>query len=168
MIRRAYRAAVVAAALSLPSAALASGLDPMRCEAAGMRKEGQRYECLGRCERRADRLGAQAESRLTACRGDCEARFEEAMDQLDQRDICSLAVAAPDPNRCEARLMRIGASRLVCRSQCVNRAGETGDTAACSAACDAQCLRAVDRILARDFCLGHGEADVCADHQTNP
>jgi hypothetical protein len=159
---------MVAAALSMPSAALASGLDPMRCEAAGMRKEGQRYECLGRCERRAERLGALAESRLTACRSDCEARFDEAMDQLDQRDICSLPVPEPDPNRCQARLMRIGASRLICKSQCVNRTGESGDGAACAAACDAQCLRAADRILARDFCLGHGEAEVCTDHPTRP
>jgi hypothetical protein len=131
-----------------------------------MRKEGQRYECLGRCERRSerrgDRPGAEADSRLASCRQDCEHRFNEAMDQLDERDICNVTLAELDANRCHGRLLRVGATRLVCKSQCAARPGV--EVAGCVTACNDQCLRATDRVLTKGFCRGYVATDLCSDH----
>lgn len=152
------------AALTLPLMAHAGDYDPLRCEAVGMRKEGQRYECLGRCERRSERRGqgAEADSRLAGCREDCEARFDEAMDQLDGRDICNAERVELDANRCHGRLLRVGATRLVCKSQCTARTGI--DVAACVTACDDQCRRATHRVLSKGFCQGYVGPDMCSDH----
>jgi hypothetical protein len=134
-----------------------------------MRKEGQRYDCRGRCERRHawrdDRPAAATEANLAVCRQDCEERYIAAMERLDRRDICSASNATPDPNRCQARLLRIGASRLVCRSQCAARDGG----AECTTICDEQCARASDRIMAKEFCIGHAHGnDACLDHPGAP
>jgi hypothetical protein len=168
MTRRAGTLALVVSALALAAPALGNGTDAMRCEAVAMRKDAQRYDCLGRCERRhaprADRPSAEAG--LTECRQDCEARYAAAMEQLDGREICTPAMPEPDPNRCQSRLLRIGASRLVCKSQCGAR---DGGGAECTTTCDAQCAKAVDRAMAKDFCNGHrtGE-DVCLSHPGAP
>jgi hypothetical protein len=157
---------IATAALALPLTAQAASYDPLRCEAVGMRKEGQRYECLGRCERRSERRGDRpagaADSRLAGCRQDCEDRFNHAMDQLDQRDICNVALAELDANRCHGRLLRVGATRLVCKSQCAARSGV--DAAACVAACNDQCQRASERVLSKGFCHGYVGTDPCSDH----
>ena len=164
MIRRTYMGGL--AAVLLLAATPAAGLDPLRCEALGMRKEGQWYECLGRCERRlerrADRLGADAAAHLSACRGECERHYNEAMDGLDAREVCSATAADPDPNRCRARLLRIGATRMMCRSQCAADAGAYG--AECTRQCDDRCASAVGRIMAKDMCHGQPDAGVCIDH----
>jgi hypothetical protein len=157
---------IATAALTLPLTAQAAGYDPLRCEAVGMRKEGQLYECLGRCERRSARRGerpsAETDSRLAGCRQDCEERFNEAMDQLDERDICNVALAELDANRCHGRLLRVGATRLVCKSQCGARTGV--EIAACVAACDDTCQRASQRVLSKGFCHGYVGPDLCSDH----
>jgi hypothetical protein len=166
MIRQAYTM-MTAALLTLAPATGAQGFDALRCEAIGMRKEGQWYECLGRCERRierrAERLGGAADGRLADCRQACEDRLAEALDQLDQRDICSAAAPDPDPNRCQARLLRTGATRLICKAQCASHpiAMPGGD---CESECNARCASAVDRLMAKDICHGHAGSDLCADH----
>jgi hypothetical protein len=152
--------ALMAAALALPPLAKGDATDPLRCEAIGMRKEGQRYDCLGRCERhngrRSDRLGAKAEGSLADCRQACEDRYAGAMDEVDQRDVCSGTPATPDPNRCRARLLRAGASRLICKSECTAQAGARPalDGSDCAQACDEHYSMTVDRIMAKQFCAG--------------
>lgn len=87
------------------------------------------------------------------------------MEQLDGRDICSPSKATPDPNRCHSRLLRIGASRLVCKSECGVRDGG----AECTTICDEQCARASDRVMAKEFCSGQtDDTDVCLDHLGAP
>jgi hypothetical protein len=155
--------AIAALALALPAAVRAEGMDPLRCEAIGMRKEGQRYECLGRCERRSDRhaqQGKDSESGLTACQQDCEIRYANAIDQLDQREVCGGGGAGDsptaDPNKCMARLMRAKATKLICQSQCGARAGtrEAFDSDACLQQCETHYQSAVERILSKPFCAG--------------
>jgi hypothetical protein len=170
MSRHAGTLALVAAALALATPAHGNGIDLLRCEALAMRKDGQRYDCFGRCERRGarrdDRSGAVAEANLAQCRQGCEDRYFAAMERLDGRDICSPADPEPDPNRCQSRLLRIGASRLVCQSQC---GVHNGASAECIRICGAQCAKAVDRVMAKDFCVGHSAGeDVCFDHLGTP
>lgn len=170
MIRHAGTLVMVATALALAAPAQCNGFDPLRCEALAMRKDGQRYDCLGRCERRHawrdGGPGAAAEAKLAQCRQDCEDRYVAAMEQLDGRDICSASNPEPDPNRCQSRLLRIGASRLVCKSQCRAR---NGGSAECTTTCDERCVNAIDRVMAKDFCIGHGAGDdVCLDHLGAP
>jgi hypothetical protein len=170
MIRQLGTVVTVATALVLAAPAHGSGIDPLRCEAVAMRKDGQRYDCLGRCERRhawrGDGNGGAADAPLAQCRLDCEDRYVDAMEQLDGRDICSASTPEPDPNRCQSRLLRIGASRLVCKSQCGAR---NGSSAGCAASCDEQCAKAIDRVMAKDFCSGHGAVDdLCLDHLGAP
>src|SRR5262245_25906991 len=165
MSTRTWMLAIGALALGLPAAARADGMDPLRCEAIGMRKEGQRYECLGRCDRRSDRhaqQGADGESGLSTCQQGCEDRFANAMDQLDQREVCGGGGGgrddrvAADPNKCMARLMRTKATKLVCQSQCGARAGtrQAFDSDACLQQCDTRSHNAVERILSKPFCAG--------------
>lgn len=84
--------AIVAAGLALQGPARADAVDPLRCEAIGVRKASQLYECLGRCERRnawrTVRFGNAAAGKLAECRGDCEHRYHEAMDRLMTNDFC--------------------------------------------------------------------------------
>lgn len=164
MMRRTYSVVTATAALLLPLMAHAGGFDALRCEALAMRKEGQLYECLGRCERRnerrLDRSTIEGAARLADCQLDCEARFDEAMDRLDGRDICDISRAELDANRCHGRLLRVGATRLVCQSQCTTRTG--GDSAACLTACAEQCRRSSDRVLAKAFCVGYAGPDMCS------
>jgi hypothetical protein len=162
---------IAAAALVLTPAARGEGIDPLRCEAIGMRKEGQWYECLGRCERRngrrLDRLDTEADARLAECRRGCELRFNAAMDQLEQRDICSTAAPQPDANRCQARLLRVGANRLFCKAHCDDPAAAhpAGDRAGCEQQCDARCASATERLLAKEICQGTTGSDLCSEHR---
>jgi hypothetical protein len=157
MTTRLCTIATVAALLALPvRAPAAGGFNPLLCEATGMRKEAQRYNCLGRCERRNDRRGSDpTDGSLTACQQICEERHAEAMEQLDQRDVCSGETAGPDPNKCQARLMRAGAAHLICQSQCGARAGSrVADSDACMQVCDQTYSDAIDRTMAKHFCDG--------------
>jgi hypothetical protein len=144
------------------AAAAAPAFDPLRCEAVAMRKDGQRYECLGRCERRHSARVADAavEAAWDTCREACEVRFLAAMEQLDERDICSDPQPLPDPIRCQSRLLRIDATRLVCRSQCERHVGGDG----CGQSCDDRCARAAERVLTRTFCAGYAGRATCEAH----
>jgi hypothetical protein len=164
MMRPRTIAAMMAAVLALGGPAAANGNDPLRCEAVAMRRDGQRYECLVRCERRhtgRDDATRAAATGLATCRQACETRYLAAMEHVDGLDICTAAKPDADPNRCRARLLRAGASRLTCRAQCAAEAG-TG-AAGCTTACDTQCAAAVDRILAKHFCQGQAGNGVCAE-----
>ena len=83
---------MMAAGLMLPGPVRADGIDPLRCDAISVRKEGQLYDCLGRCERRNGwriiRLGSAADDKWAECRSDCEQRYVAAMERLMTMDFC--------------------------------------------------------------------------------
>jgi hypothetical protein len=151
----------MALAVAVPPAAHAAGFDSLRCQAIGMRKEGQRFECLGRCERRSARraqVGATADSGLTTCQQACEDRFANAMTQLDQREVCGGGPGgdppAADPNKCQARLMRAKATLLMCDSDCSRAGGEVADVRACLQQCGQRYAGTIDDLLSKPYCAG--------------
>jgi len=157
--------AIVALAFTLPAAVQAGGADPMRCESIAMRKEADRYRCLGRCQHQGDRLAARqdpnADVITQGCENDCEDRFAIAMDQMDGRKACGggsdrAGDPAADPNKCMARLMRAKASALGCSAACGSRgAHRTGfDVDGCVQGCDTRYDQDVQRILSKPFCAG--------------
>jgi hypothetical protein len=148
--------ATVVAALAVPLMAHAGGYDPMRCEAVGMRKSGQLFECLGRCDRRdARRTAKGTASSLTKCQQNCQDRYDSAMNQVEQRDVCNDETSTPDPNKCQARLMHAGARHMVCESGCVRAAERQAfDSTTCIDICDTHYAVDVDRIMAKPYCAG--------------
>jgi hypothetical protein len=151
----------MALAVAVPPAAHAAGNDSLRCEAIAMRKEGQRFDCLGRCQRRSDRraaqLGTDAAAGLTSCQQDCEDRFASAMTQLDQREVCGGGPPGPrtrDPNKCQARLMRTKATLLMCDSDCARASNDPDTVRACFQQCGTRYATAVDDLLAQPICAG--------------
>jgi hypothetical protein len=172
MIRRAWTIALMAAGLALPGSARADGVDRLHCDAIGVRKQEQLYQCLGRCERRNGwrvvRFGIDTDDKLAACRTDCQDRYDEAIDQLEQHDVCGAAAPQPDPSRCQARIQRIDAMRSTCKSQCSSHGGAPADgDADCAKACDAQCATAVERLMTKDFCIGYSANGECVAHPTD-
>lgn len=161
MIARVCTMATVVAALALPVMAQARGFDALRCEAIGMRKSGQLYECLGRCDRRdarrTDKGGKAGARSLEACQQACQDHYDKAMDQLQNRDVCDDETPAPDPNKCNSRLMHAAAAHLVCQAGCGVRAGARPafDSTACVDVCDEHYATDVDRIMAKPYCADH-------------
>ena len=78
------------------------------------------------------------------------------MNQVEQRDVCNDETSAPDPNKCQARLMHAAARHLVCQSGCGVRAGARPgfDSATCVDICDAHYGADIDRIMAKPYCAG--------------
>jgi len=160
----------MSAGLALPGLARAEGVDRLHCDAIGVRKKEQLYQCLARCERRnvwrVVRLANDADDKLVTCRSDCQDHYDEAMDQLAQRDVCG--TAASEPDRCHTRMQRIGATRATCKAQCGGRSGLPADgDRNCLMACDVQCAAAVERLKTKDFCNGYANNALCMEHATD-
>jgi hypothetical protein len=163
MISKICRTGMVAVALTLPQVALAVSPDPLRCEAASMRKEGQLYNCLSSCQglsggRRADRLGSAADALVAQCQQNCNDRFNNAMGSLDQQGVCGFTgpPPPPDPNKCKAQVLRAGAAQLTCQRACgVQASGRRAiDPTVCNDLCDAQYNNTITRLMATWYCAG--------------
>jgi hypothetical protein len=156
------------AALATPLQAGAEEIDPLRCEARRLRCESELYQCVSRCERRGPReLAAPAGARPVladdACEARCADRHGETMRRIAATPPCAPG-GTPDAGLCEARLLRLGAAGLVCRSRCGRareREGVAGD--ACLDRCATRCAVAVADTMAQTICgRGRiGDAPLC-------
>jgi hypothetical protein len=147
--------------------------DALRCEARQMRAEIQYYRCLSRCDQRADRQAARpAAQRSEATQADCEATCAARQDDHLARISGSPPCAAPElvppnPQECEARVLRLLASDLRCQARCTSdRRREGFDRAACLTACRTRCGTAYDEVAARAVCASGriGGGEVCVTH----
>ncbi|MEO8601087.1 MAG: hypothetical protein ABI629_00785 [bacterium] len=144
----------IVAVLGAASAAAASGVNPLRCEARKLRVESQFYECGSRCDRRATREGPSDNASPAAdtdCDANCAARYDVAMHHADTTSPCVLD-GEPDPPRCEARLLRVRASERVCQSRCARRTRHGADATECLVRCQTRCGTVADDTLAQMVC----------------
>ena len=150
--------------------ALAQDDDAMRCQAQTLRCESEYFHCLSRCDRRDARVAARVVTQARPavvttddCEARCEQRYTGAMQRITSTPPCQPVVATPDPSSCEARLLRINASHLVCESRCAHGAGKRFDAEACLARCDTRCGTAYDDAMAQGNCSAGrvGESPVC-------
>lgn len=148
-------------------AALAQDDAAMHCQARTLRCESEYFQCLSRCDRRDARAAAQARPAAVTANDDCEARCGQrhasAMARINSTPPCVSIEATPDPSSCEARLLRILASRLVCETRCAHGGGKRFDATACLARCDTRCGTAYDEAMAQGACSAGriGESPVC-------
>jgi hypothetical protein len=148
---------------------LAQDDDAMRCQAKTLRCDSEYFQCLSRCDRRDARAAGQSRPAAAKTDTDCEARCEQrrgaAMLRISSTPPCVTVGAQPDPQSCEARLLRIHANRLICESRCANGAGKRFDPEACLARCDTRCGTAYDEAMTQGNCSAGriGESPVCTD-----
>jgi hypothetical protein len=156
------KTAIVAAALTLPHLALAGGVDPLRCDATAMRKQGQLLACLSGCQsrntRNSNRLGVPQDA--TQCQNSCNQRFGNSMNQLDQQPMCggdgNGSGGPPDPNLCQARVLRAQAADVVCVRACFARASgrRAVPVTTCGNGCAEQYSTTIDQLFATSICAG--------------
>lgn len=147
--------------------------DSLRCEARKMRAESQYFNCLARCDRRADRNEARpverrAESPLAECEATCAAHYDDDLARIGSKAPCTTAPSdIADPRDCEARLLRLSASSLRCQARCGRQRGrESYDPAVCLAVCEDRCGTSYDELMADLTCADGriGDGDICAIH----
>lgn len=144
--------------------------DSLRCEARQMRAESQYYRCLSRCDRRAERNAARPVDRQrdineADCDATCATRFDDAIARITGRPPCvDVPPPPPNPQVCEARTLRIGASLLRCAARCGRPHRREGfDKAACLDTCDTRCGTAADQLNVDPICAAGriGSGDTC-------
>ena len=156
MARQRLRLMMIIAVLGTASTAIAGGVDPLRCEARKLRVEGDFYQCVSRCDRRATRGAARLNGARPApadsdCETKCTTRYDDSMRRADDTSPCVLD-GEPDPARCEARLLRVRAGERVCQSRCGRHEHTDSDATNCLARCQTRCDSTADDTLAQMVC----------------
>ena len=153
-------------ALITSAASAAPTPDPSRCQARELRCESDFYQCLARCDQRAPRPAFPAGSRPVmsdpACEAGCAVRYDDGMARLAGSTACG-AVDAPDPARCEARLLRASALRLTCAARCAGRSVDVAPD--CALRCETRCRATVDQTSAGALCAAGrlGTTPLCGE-----
>lgn len=164
MKARAWMALVFVGTLTAASAASAGEVETLRCDALKMRREGRYYNCLSRCERRADTKAEStgegaADTVYQKCADGCVAGLQAALEQIQERSVCSPGedpTVPPDPNRCTGKMYTADANLMTCQARCMARSErrEDFDLNACDDRCVARNERKVERILGSPMCDG--------------
>ena len=138
-----------------------------------MRAESQYYRCLSRCDRRAERIAARPADRQTDtnpadCEATCATNFDDDIIRITGRAPCIDAPPSPpDPQQCEAHMLRLNSSLLVCAAQCGRQHRRDGfDRGACFDNCETRCGTAEDQLSANPICAAGrvGSGEVCVLH----
>lgn len=140
---------VAAVAVLLVSSAQAVVADPMSCEAKVLATESRYYRCLARCDRKS---AANERFDVERCEERCRNSMEKSVQRIENKPRCR--PPTPDPNLCEARLLKIESQHLSCQSRCdrKERRSPEFDEVTCAATCDAAADQGTTATLADVLC----------------
>jgi hypothetical protein len=159
--------------LTTIAGAASAQTDSLRCEARQMRADSQYHRCLSRCDRRVERNAARPADRQTDinpadCETACATHHDDDLARINGKAPCIDAPPpTPRPEVCEALMLRLSSSQLMCAAQCGRQHRRDGfDTAACFDTCQTRCGTAADQLMASPVCADGrvGSGDVCALH----
>ncbi len=159
--------------LTTIAGAASAQTDSLRCQARQMRAESQYHRCLSRCDRRSDRNAArpadrQTDTNLADCDTACASHYDDDLVRITGKAPCIDAPPPPpNPDECEAHILRLSSGLLLCAAQCGRQHRRDGfDKAACLDTCQTRCGTAADQLMASPMCAAGraGSGDACALH----
>jgi hypothetical protein len=141
-----------------PAASLAGGqTDVLRCEALQLNRESRFHTCLARCDRRAEKSESFDSVR---CDESCQTGLQAALDRINAKRVCVDPPA--DVHLCEAKMLKVEASHLVCESRCRKKGQRSDhfDVTQCLAGCDEVSATASDETMRSPTCAAGRMASV--------